>query len=150
MFAVDRVLKAGRIFYLFLSICWFLTVQNTFAQGKTDLVFIVDGSGSISSADFRLQKDGIIAALQNPLIFPRNGNIAVALVQFSTSSGSNATRVEVLLTTIDDDSDVTNLVAQVDAIIQIGQLTNPGDGINAAVAVLVARGMSKAIFTCVY
>ena len=45
----------------------------TSALAKTDLVFIIDGSGSISAADFTLQKDGIIAALNNSLIVPRDG-----------------------------------------------------------------------------
>jgi hypothetical protein len=53
-------MKHGRVFAaLLLSV---LLIPSTEAQ-DTDVVFIVDGSGSISSADWELQNTGIVAAL---------------------------------------------------------------------------------------
>lgn len=55
----------------------------------TDVVFIVDGSSSIDSKEFQLQKDGIVDALTDPLRVPRDGSIAISVVQFT-----NYARVE--------------------------------------------------------
>ena len=41
------------------------------AHSNTDLVFIVDGSGSINSSDWSIQRNGIVAALNEPLVVPR-------------------------------------------------------------------------------
>lgn len=46
--------------WITLALAWL--VLDVKSQG-TDVVFIVDGSGSINSTDFQLQKDGIILAL---------------------------------------------------------------------------------------
>ena len=81
------------------------------ALAKTDLVFIVDGSGSISTADFTLQKDGITAALQNPLIVPRDNSIAISVVQFSTFSGGPS-RVEVPYRLVTAQADIDAIVTE--------------------------------------
>lgn len=128
-----------RLLFLTFTV-WFLLFAGVIAQAETDVVFVMDGSGSIDSNDFRLQKDGIIAALNNSLIVPRDGSIAIALVQF----GNSTTRVEVPYTIVNNASDVANLVAQVNGISQIRSSTNPGDGINRAMSVLNTSGRPTA------
>lgn len=106
----------------------FFTLCFRTSYALDDIAFIVDGSGSIDSRDWALQKDGFVAALQNEAYVPRDGTIAIAVVQFSTPSP----RVEVPLTVINSKADVDNLVAAIQAIVQIGDSTNPGDGIALA------------------
>ena len=48
-----------------------------------DVAFVMDGSGSISAADFALQKQGLIAAVQNPQLVPLNNTIGLTIVQFA-------------------------------------------------------------------
>jgi len=45
-----------------------------------DLVFLMDGSGSIDSADWAMLKQGYIEALDDLTTFPRDGSISVSLV----------------------------------------------------------------------
>ena len=101
-------------------------------QGLDDIVFIVDGSGSIDAADWTLQKNGFVAALQNQALVPRDGSIAVAVVQFSTPFP----RTEVPLTVINTQNDVDVVVAAINAMIQINSSNNPGDGISLATDLL--------------
>ena len=124
-----------RLYLSILVVLLLLLPINSIAQ-VFDVIFVMDGSGSISSTDFRLQKDGIIAALNNSVIVPRDGSIAIALVQFANYS----TRTEIPHTVVDSDQDITTIVNQVDAIVQIGGLTNPGDGIASASSLLNAIG----------
>lgn len=107
------------------------------AQGAgVDAALVIDGSGSIDSADFALQKEGIKAAVQDPLIVPRDGSITLTVVQYA----GNTTQVHVPYTTINSGSDVISITSQIDGIVQIGGQTNPGDGINRAMDVLNAEG----------
>lgn len=136
-----------RFHCLFLSIA--IAVPAAMAAGVSpalaarDIVIIVDGSGSISDADFAIQKQGINAALSDDKVVPRDGSIALAVVQFSLV-GTIATRVEVSYTIVDEEQDITSIKAQVAAISQIGALTNPGDGINTATAILNANARTGA------
>lgn len=72
------ILTKAKKFFL----CFFVTLLiSTNALAKTDLVFVVDGSGSISNADFALQKTGITAALEDRTAFPLDSTIAISVVQ---------------------------------------------------------------------
>ena len=125
-------------FVLFIALVLILWAQEALpvnAQG-VDLALAVNGSGSISSADFSLQKEGIKAAFRDPLIFPRDGSIGVTLVQYA----NGVTQVHIPYTVINNEADIARLVAQVDAIVQIQGSTNPGDGIIRSSQVLAASG----------
>lgn len=119
------------IFSAFLGLT---TTQDT--QAKTDLVFIVDGSGSISSTDWALQRNGIVAALQDPLIVPRDGSVAVAVIQFASG-----TRVEFPYRLIDSEADAQAAINEVQTMIQFQGATGPGNGINTATSHLMANGV---------
>ena len=103
--------------------------------GGIDLALVINGSGSISPTDFALQKDGIKAALLDPLILPRDGSVALTLIQYADAT----TQIHVPYTVISS-ANVTSVIAQVDALGQIGGATNPGDGINTANDVFNADG----------
>ncbi len=125
---------------LVLAILMPLGPRASAAGEAIDLMFLVDGSGSISSVDWQTQKDGLSAALQDAAAFPRDGSIAVGVVQWSWQNSSSRTRLEVPLTVIDSQGTADGLVAQIQAIPQIGSLTNPGDGIRRGTNELLAAG----------
>ncbi len=77
------VVPAGKWAGVFLAALALLLVflvlkeEPAAAAGETtDLVFLVDGSGSISATDFQLIKSGLSAALQDAVSFPRDGSVA--------------------------------------------------------------------------
>lgn len=115
---------------------------------RTDLVLLLDGSGSISAADWSLQLDGYASALQDRVNVPLDDSVAVSVIQWSyIGSTTPGTRVEIPLTPIGSEQDVTDLVAQVRAISQMGSSTNPGDAIRAGTDQLLASGRDAAEWT---
>lgn len=114
---------------------------------QTDLVLLLDGSGSIDPADWTLQLDGYAAAVQDRVNVPLDGTIAISVVQWSYTGFSPATRVEIPLTLIDGEQDVADLVARIRSIAQIGYSTNPGDAIRAGTDQLLANGRDDAQWT---
>lgn len=92
------------------------------------IALVIDGSGSIDPTDFDLQKEGIKLALQDLPLVPRNGTIAVLVIQYAETLA----RLEVPYRLLASDGDAQQVIAQVGAIVQIQGSTNPGDGINAA------------------
>ena len=108
-----------------------------FAQSSgIDLALAINGSGSISSTDFALQKEGIKLALQDPLLIQRDGSVAITVVQYA----NGITQVHVPYTVINSNSDINNVVGQINSIVQINGSTNPGDGINTVMSVLNSSG----------
>lgn len=102
-----------------------------------DIIFSLDGSGSIDSSDWQLQKDGYSAAVQDAVTFPRDGSIAVGVNQWSDPSSA---RVEVPLGVIDSQADVNALVSAIQGITQIGSSTDPVSGLELATQQLVNGG----------
>lgn len=121
---------------------------NRLTGEQTDLVLLLDGSGSISAADWSLQLDGYAAALQDRVNVPLDDSIAVSVIQWSyIGSTTPGTRVEIPLTPIGSEQDVTDLVTRVRAISQIGSSTNPGDAIRAGTDQLLTNGRDAADWT---
>lgn len=96
------------------------------------ITLVIDGSSSIDEVDFTTQKEGIISVLSDPVLVPRNGSIAVMVVQYAETM----TRLDVPYRLLASDIEANQVITQVGAIVQIGGGTNPGDGINAAAAEL--------------
>jgi Ca2+-binding RTX toxin-like protein len=136
---------------MFLSLALFTSLLVTAvpaaeAAGETrDIVFLVDGSGSIDAIDWQIQRDGLSRSLENPELFPRDGSIAVAVIQwsFDSAAGPN-TRVEVPLTVIDGQAAVDGVVDAVQAMVQIQLATNPGDAVRAGTDLLLRDGEDPA------
>ncbi len=123
---------------LFLILIFILGAGICPAQ-KLDWAFVMDGSGSIDNADFSLQKSGIIAMLRDTNLVPRDGTVAFGLVQFASSA-----RVEIPMTLINSEADVTNIVGQLSAISQLGSSTGPGAGISTASLMLAGAARADA------
>lgn len=136
MTTIRRVYLAVLLVIIAAVAALFAQPASAMVASDRQVVLLLDGSGSISSSDWNLQKQGIEAALQDTSVIPRDGSIAIGVVQWS----NNITRVEVPLTLIDSATaaqDVTDLVL---AMVQIGGGTNPGDGIRAGTNELLANG----------
>lgn len=125
------LMKRLSVLLILLLILGISSITKASGGTQVDVVLAVNGSGSISPADFQLQLNGIRTALQNDEIFPRNGTIGFALVQYA----DGITRTHIPLTPVNT-STIRNLVNRVSSIQQITGLTNPGDGINDAVGIL--------------
>lgn len=112
--------------------------EHSLAQAgqRREIVFVIDGSGSISRSDFTTQKEGLKRAVLNPSVLTRDGSIVVGLVQFA----GGRTRVEINLTPIRSENDAAVVSARIDAIQQIGGSTNPGDGVNTAMTLFANSG----------
>lgn len=125
-----------------LSILIFTSlIYSIYAQAKTDLVFIVDGSGSINASDWNIQRQGIIAALQDPLVLPRDGSISVTVIQFASSAS-----VMFPYTLIDSEADAQNAISTVQSMRQFRGSTGPGNGINTATSHLIANNAIESDF----
>lgn len=96
-----------------------------------DLVFLVDGSGSIDAADWEVQKLGIATALQDRVSFPVDGTVQVSVVQWASSA-----ELEVPATALDSAAAVDDVAAAVRGMVQNGGGTSPHLGIDAGTAQL--------------
>lgn len=112
-----------------------------------DVVFLLDGSGSIDAQDWDLQLRGYAAALQDPVNFPLDGTFSVSIVQWAYRSAATSTRVEIPLTNLDSRAALDSVVAAVNDIDQIGSSTNPGDGIRTGTNELIQNGRDDARWT---
>ncbi|MEZ4622706.1 MAG: DUF1194 domain-containing protein [Caldilineaceae bacterium] len=99
------------------------------------VALVMDGSGSIDANDFEIQRNGIRLAIQDPLLVPRDGTLALMVIQYAESF----TQLEVPYRLIASDADANAVLAQIAGITQIQGSTNPGDGINAAAGQIQAN-----------
>lgn len=91
----------------------------------TALVLVIDGSGSISSADFATQQTAYVNAINATI--PTDGSIAVGVVQFASG-----VQQEFALTVIDSGAALTSLTNSISTMTQLGGGTNIGGGIAMA------------------
>lgn len=107
------------------------------ALAVTDLGFMIDGSGSVGVTDFALQTGGLANALANAGI-PTDGSHRITVVQF-TGGGTTAAGFGVAPTLINNAADLASVVAQVNAITQIGGGTSFTAAINTAVSAITSQ-----------
>lgn len=123
---------------------------------KTQLVIIMDGSGSISNADFITMINGIANAISDPAVVPQNGTVEFGLVQFSANITDPTTRipgarVEVPMTVITADN-VGEIATRVRGIIKGGGLTPMVSGIRLATTLISgdkARPGARQVFNII-
>jgi len=89
----------------------------------TELVLVMDGSGSISSGNWSTMLDGYAAAIADASIVPQDGSVSVGVVQFSTGA-----QIEIAMTAVTAVTAPT-LAAQIAAISQINGMTDISEGI---------------------
>lgn len=88
------------------------------------LSIVIDGSGSISSGEFNLQKNAYANVLGDGSVMPADGSVIINLVQFASG-----TRLELGALRIEDETDRATLVGAINAMGQLGGSTNIGGGI---------------------
>ncbi len=105
-----------------------------------DVVFVYDGSGSMSPASFASQKGAIKDCIQT---LATDGTVAVALIQFSS-----LVVVDLPLTVIDSPATAEAILAQIDAIIQIGGGTQLAPPLELAFDIMTvdAAGSTRQVF----
>ncbi len=116
--------------------------QQSQTQQFTDLALVLDGSGSISSGDWSLQRDGFAQAIEDPSVVPHDGAVAVSVIQFA--GGTAVTHIP--LTVLSSTPQAAALAAQIRAIGQRGGGTPIHAGVNAAVAQLIpGRSLARKV-----
>ena len=90
---------------------------QTIGSGTLELGLGIDGSGSISSSDFDLQKDAYVSVLNS--LLPTDGSVAVEVILFSFGQ-----TVVYPLTIIDSAADKTALLTAIGGMVQPGGLTD--------------------------
>lgn len=97
-----------------------LLPSATMAQGpNTQMVLLIDGSGSIAGSDFQIMLDGIAAAVGDRTCLPHNGSVELSVIQFSTVAV-----LEVGPTVINSTTTATTFANDVANITQLGNNTN--------------------------
>ena len=95
-----------------------LLAPGTAAQGpSTQLVMILDGSGSISSDEWTLITNGLADAIENPDCIPHDGSVELTVIQFSTNA-----RLEVEPVVITS-ANASSVATQIRGITQMGGTT---------------------------
>ena len=64
------------------SVCLTITAIVVLTSEPTQLAMILDGSGSISSSDWNLMREGLARSIENASIFPHDGNVELTVIQF--------------------------------------------------------------------
>jgi hypothetical protein len=105
-----------------------------------ELCLAIDASGSISSADFTLQLEGIATSVEDPSIVPQNSTVKISLVQFASSA-----QVEVASTLVDSQATATALASSIRNIVKRGGGTNIGSGITACAGTFAFTGTDEQI-----
>lgn len=111
-----------------------LSASGDRSEAATVLTLAIDGSGSIGSSDFALQRDAYSSQLGNIEI---DGSVAIGVYQFASSVVS-----EFSLQLIDSLAARDSLVAAIDAMTQIGSATNIAGSITTAASAM------NALFDC--
>jgi hypothetical protein len=103
------------------------------ANATTALAIVIDGSGSISAADFATQKTAYVNALN--ALLPLDGSNAIEVIQFASN-----VQVEFPIQIINNAGDLAALTGAISAMTQIGTTTAIGDAIAVAAADILGFG----------
>lgn len=114
-------------FVIFFSAAMVLSFENVNGSNgaKTQICMVIDGSSSISSAEWAIIKDALAEAINDTV--PHDGSVELTIVQFGYSTGIYA-RTEVLPTIIDR-SNFELVANQVLAISKSGGSTPTAHGL---------------------
>ena len=94
---------------------------------KTALGIALDASGSISLAEFEVQRSAYLAVLGDNTIVPADGSVILNVVQFSSSATLEQTAIR-----LNNEADRTTLLTSITNMVKIGGGTNIGAGIDTS------------------
>jgi hypothetical protein len=118
-------------------------IAGTARADILELALVIDGSGSISSSDFELQRDGYVNALSDIAVLPLDGTVAIGVWQFSGQTGPGGIVQLEYPTTFITAATLPGLVAALNGMSQIGLNTAIGDGIQTAAADLLGNALTS-------
>lgn len=98
---------------------------------RVQMVVCVDGSGSISAAEFDLMQEGLALAVENPAILPQDGSVELGVNLFGWESPPHAEEV-VAMTVIDSQAAADAVAAAIRAMTQPTGWTPTGAAITLA------------------
>lgn len=148
-----------KILLVSVGVLWlFVAAPNAQTNNTvtTQLVLIMDGSGSITTKDFTTMINGIANAISDPAVVPQNGTVEFGLVQFSSNVNDPASnipgaRVEVPMTVITAQN-IRDVVAKVKAIVKGDGFTPMVSGIRLAATLVTgnkARPGARQVFNVI-
>jgi Zn-dependent protease len=112
---------------LILLSLWTLTLTSAHANGvKTQLCLVIDGSGSITNAEWNLTVQAIARAINETV--PRDGSVEITIVQFGYSPANGYARTEISPTVITS-ADYAFVASQVMAMPKGGGSTPTAHGL---------------------
>jgi Tol biopolymer transport system component/uncharacterized protein YegL len=114
---------------IFKFIFYFFFLFSLYLFSSTDLIFLIDGSASISDEDFSIMLNGIASAVEDPSVIPHNNTVSITVIQFS---GAGRQRVEVGPVLIDS-TNYSVIANQIRNIKQFKGMTAFAGAINLAV-----------------
>jgi hypothetical protein len=102
-----------------------LSTAAVTAAEPVDLFLLVDGTGSISGANFTLQQEGYAYAINDSSVVPQDGSVSVCIIMFGyfDTQWVYPSKVEVNLTTITNQTVADSVSAQIMAMTQPGDQT---------------------------
>jgi len=111
-----------------------LTVDaKVIGAGSTDcftqMMMILDGSGSINGNDWTLCKNGLASAIQNPSYFPHDGSVELTVLQFGRSNNNQPNAQIEIGPIVIDDTNFATVASDINAISQMGGYTPMACGI---------------------
>ena len=108
-----------------------------------DVFILIDGGDSIHPDDFAAQKDGVIAAISSTNVVPRDGSVAIGVIQY----GGPKPELAVPMTKVTSDDATINLIVNgVATMNQLGGTANMGAAVNFAAASVVPRRKARQVF----
>jgi Protein of unknown function (DUF1194)/PEP-CTERM motif len=90
-----------------------------------ELGLAIDGSGSINAAEFLLQKNAYISVLNDLSVLPRDGSVAIGILQFASGTSNVFTMVEIT------NANHASLIAALTVMTQLGGTTAISSAITA-------------------
>lgn len=113
-------------------------LSATSANAATvELGLAIDGSGSISAANFALQKNAYIAALSDITLLPGDGSVAIGIVQFSNNVQTVFTMAEIT------NANRAALIAALTGMTQIGSTTSIAGAIDNLTAEIFGNSITS-------
>ncbi len=115
-----------------------IALAATPAQAATlELGLAIDGSGSMSVAEFNLQKGAYASVLNDISVLPRDGSVAIGVVLFSSSVQTVFAMQEITA------ANIGALIAAINGMVRPGQNTNIAGAINNLAGVINGNAISS-------
>lgn len=113
------------------------TVTSTdFTSEPTQLAIILDGSTSISPADWIIMKNGLAAAVEDPDSFPHDGSAELTVIQFGGYYGNNPNAIVQIGPVVIDGANHDDVADDIEGITQLKGWTPMACGVALAIDIL--------------